>query len=57
MIILKPIEEIKFTPDYEAGEPVFLEMFESTMLEMQVWCLSTWKKLIYEEQIPHPKGN
>ena len=36
MIILKPIEEIKFTPDYEAGEPVFLEMFESTMLEMQV---------------------
>jgi hypothetical protein len=38
MIILKPIEEIKFTPDYEEvdGEPIFLEMFESIMLEMQV---------------------
>ena len=27
MIILKPIEEIKFTPDYKANEPTFWRVF------------------------------
>jgi hypothetical protein len=26
--MVKPIEEIKFTPDYEAAKPVFSRIFE-----------------------------